>query len=168
MSLNVVALMGRLVADPEIRSTNNNNSSVCNFRIAVERAYVKQGEERKSDFFSVVVFGQSADFVSKFFHKGDMIALNGRLQQSEWQDKDGNRRTSIDIVADAVSFTGSRNANANNASANANAGNNGGGNSYNNNGNNGYNNSRSQCNNSNNGENKDYARYNPNDGDLPF
>lgn len=105
--LNVVALMGRLVADPELRKTSS-DVSVATFRIAVDRAFVRQGEERQADFISIVCWRQTADFVCKYFHKGDMIALNGRIQTRSYEDNQGNRRTAFEVVADNISFTGSK------------------------------------------------------------
>ncbi len=105
--LNVVALMGRLVADPELRKTST-DVSVATFRIAVDRSFVRQGEERQADFISIVCWRQSAEFVCKYFRKGDMIALNGHIQTRSYEDNQGNRRTAFEVVADNVSFTGSK------------------------------------------------------------
>ena len=74
--LNVIALMGRLVADPELRHTPN-GIATCTFRIAVDRSFVRAGEERKADFIDIVAWRQSAEFVCKYFHKGSLIAVNG-------------------------------------------------------------------------------------------
>ena len=73
--LNVVALMGRLVADPELRHTPN-GVATCTFRIAVDRSFVRAGEERKADFIDIVVWRQTAEFVCKYFHKGNLIAVD--------------------------------------------------------------------------------------------
>ncbi len=105
--LNVVALMGRLTADPELRKTPS-DVSVATFRIAVDRAFVRQGEERQADFITIVCWRQTAEFVSRYFKKGDMIALNGRIQTRNYEDNQGNRRTAFEVVADNVSFTGSK------------------------------------------------------------
>lgn len=105
--LNVVALMGRLTADPELRKTPS-DVSVCSFSIAVDRAFVRQGEERQADFINIVCWRQSADFVCKYFHKGDMIALNGRIQTRRYEDNQGNKRTAFEVVADNVSFAGAK------------------------------------------------------------
>ena len=72
--LNVVALMGRLVYEPELKTTQN-GTNVCSFRIAVDRSFARQGEERKADFIDVTAWRQTAEFVSKYFHKGSMIAI---------------------------------------------------------------------------------------------
>ena len=103
--LNVVALMGRLVYDPELRTTQN-GTNVCRFRIAVDRSFARQGEERKADFIDVTAWRQTAEFVSKYFQKGSMIAIEGSLQTCQYQDKNGNNRTAVEIVADDLSFAG--------------------------------------------------------------
>lgn len=105
--LNVVAIMGRLVADPELRTTTQGNS-VCSFRIACDRSYVQQGQERQADFIDIVAWRQQADFVSKYFKKGSMIAVEGRLQTRNYQDKNGNSRTAVEVVANNISFAGAK------------------------------------------------------------
>lgn len=105
--LNVVAIMGRLVADPELRTTPA-GYSVCSFRIACDRSYVQQGRERQADFIDIVAWRQQADFVSKYFHKGSMIAIDGSLQTRNYQDKNGNSRTAVEVVANNISFAGAK------------------------------------------------------------
>jgi len=105
--LNVCALMGRLTADPELRKTAS-DISVASFSIAVDRAFVRQGEERQTDFINIVCWRQQAEFVCKYFKKGDMIAVNGHIQTRRYEDNQGNKRTAFDVVAENVSFTGSR------------------------------------------------------------
>ena len=105
--LNRVVLMGRLVADPELKTTNT-GISVTSFRIAVDRSYVKAGAERETDFFDVVAWRSSAEFVCRNFTKGSLIALDGQLQSRQYQTKDGQNRAVIEVVADNVSFTGER------------------------------------------------------------
>jgi len=105
--LNVVALMGRFTADPELRKTSS-DVSVTSFTIAVDRAFVRQGEERQADFINVICWRQQAEFVCKYFRKGDMIALNGHIQTRRYEDNQGNKRTAFEVVADNVSFTGSK------------------------------------------------------------
>lgn len=105
--LNVVAIMGRLVADPELRTTTQGNS-VCSFRIACDRSYVQQGQERQADFIDIVAWRQQADFVSKYFQKGSMIAIDGSLQTRQYQDKNGNNRTAVEVVANNISFAGAK------------------------------------------------------------
>lgn len=105
--LNIVAIMGRLVADPELCTTTQGNS-VCSFRIACDRSYVQQGQERQADFIDIVAWRQQADFVSRYFQKGSMIAIDGRLQTRNYQDKNGNSRTAVEVVANNISFAGSK------------------------------------------------------------
>jgi len=100
-------LMGRLVADPELKTTNT-GISVTSFRIAVDRSYVKAGAERQADFFDVVAWRSSAEFVCRNFAKGSLIAVDGQLQSRQYQTKDGQNRTAIEVVADNISFTGER------------------------------------------------------------
>ena len=105
--INRVVLMGRLVADPELKTTNT-GISVTSFRIAVDRNYVKAGAERQADFFDIVAWRSSAEFVCRNFSKGSLIAVDGQLQSRQYQTKDGQNRTAIEVVADNVSFTGER------------------------------------------------------------
>lgn len=105
--LNVVAIMGRLVADPELRNTTQGNS-VCSFRIACDRSYVQQGQERQADFIDIVAWRQQAEFVSKYFQKGSMIAIDGSLQTRQYQDKQGSNRTAVEVVANNISFAGAK------------------------------------------------------------
>lgn len=105
--LNRVILMGRLVADPELKNTAT-GLSVTSFRIAVERSYVKAGEERKADFFDIVCWRNSAEFVCRYFRKGSMIAIDGQLQSRTYQAKDGTNRYVTEVVANSVSFTGEK------------------------------------------------------------
>ena len=103
--LNVVAIMGRLVADPELRTTPA-GVNVCQFRIACDRNFARQGEQRQADFVDIVAWRQRADFVCKYFQKGSMIAIEGALQSRNYQDKNGNNRTAMAVVASNVSFAG--------------------------------------------------------------
>ena len=104
---NKVILMGRLVADPELRQTPS-NISVCRFRIAVDRGYTSNSGERQADFISIVAWRQQAEFVSKYLVKGRMATVSGRLQIREWTDKDGNKRTLTDIIAEEAYFVESK------------------------------------------------------------
>lgn len=110
--INRVVLMGRLVADPELKTTNT-GISVTSFRIAVDRSYVKAGEQRQADFFDVVAWRNTAEFVCRNFGKGSLIAIDGQLQSRQYQTKEGQNRTAIEVVADNVSFTGERRDGAN-------------------------------------------------------
>lgn len=105
--LNNVTLMGRLVADPEIRTTSS-GKSVASFRIAVGRAFSKDGN-RQADFITIVAWEKTAEFIGKHFSKGSMIALQGKIQTRNYEDSNGNKRTAFEVKADEVSFCGSKN-----------------------------------------------------------
>lgn len=105
--LNVVAIMGRLVADPELRTTPA-GVNVCQFRIACDRNFARQGEQRQADFVDIVAWRAQADFVCKYFSKGSLIAINGRIQTRNYQDKNGNNRTAFAVVAENINFGGSK------------------------------------------------------------
>ena len=101
--LNSVCLMGRLTADPELKSTQS-GVSVCSFRIAVDRTYTPKGQEKQTDFINIVTWRGTAEFVSRYFHKGQLVAVQGSIQTSQYTDRDGNKRTAFDVVADNVFF----------------------------------------------------------------
>lgn len=103
---NFIVIHGRLTADPELRQTQS-GVSVCNFSVAVDRAY-KQGEEKVTDFFNVVCWRGLADMVSKCFTKGKEIVVSGTMQSRKWVDNDGSNRVSWEIVANTVDFCGSK------------------------------------------------------------
>lgn len=105
--LNVVALMGCLTADPELRTTPA-GVSVTSFTIAVDRSFVKQGEERQADFINCVAWRGTADFIAKYFQKGSLIAVDGSIQTRRYQDKDGHNRTAFEVVVDNAHFAGSK------------------------------------------------------------
>ena len=105
--LNCAVIMGRLTADPELRTTNS-GISVTSFSVAVDRSYQRAGQERQTDFINVVAWRQTAEFVTRYFHKGSMIAVQGSIQTRKYTDRNGNNRTSFEIVADNVSFCGSK------------------------------------------------------------
>ena len=105
--INRVVLMGRLVSDPELKTTPG-GVNVTTFRIAVDRAYVKSGEERQADFFDIVAWRHAAEFVCKNFRKGSLIAVDGNLQSRTYQAKDGSNRYAVEVVAESISFTGER------------------------------------------------------------
>lgn len=105
--LNVVVLMGRLVSDPELRHTPN-DVPVTSFTIAVNRRFSKPGEDRQTDFIDIVAWRQLADFICKYFRKGQMIAIEGSIQTRSYQDKDGNKRKAFEIIANNAQFTESK------------------------------------------------------------
>jgi len=106
--LNHITLMGRLTRDPELRYTQT-GTGVASFSIAVERDFgSREGGERQTDFIDIVAWRNTAEFVSKYFVKGQLVAVSGRLQIRDWQDKDGNKRRSAEVVADNVYFAESK------------------------------------------------------------
>lgn len=105
--MNVVTLMGRLTKEPELRQTPN-GVSTARFTVAVNRKYKNDNGEYTADFISCVAWRQTAEFVSKYFHKGSMIALTGSIQSRSWEDKNGERRVSTEVVAESVYFTGEK------------------------------------------------------------
>ena len=105
--LNHIVLMGRLTRDPELRRTGS-GIAVASFTLAVDRDYAAQGAERETDFVDIVAWRSTAEFVSKYFTKGRMAVVSGRLQIRNWQDKDGNKRRSAEVVANDVYFGDSK------------------------------------------------------------
>lgn len=105
--INSVVLIGRLTYEPELRATPS-GVSVISIQIACDRNYQRQGEEKKADFIDVTAWRQTAEFISRYFHKGSMIAVEGSIQTTNFTDKDGNKRKSITVVANKVSFCGSK------------------------------------------------------------
>lgn len=106
--LNNVVLIGRLVADPELRTTTS-GKSVATFRIAVDRAYAKPGEQKQADFINIVAWESSANFVTRYFTKGSMIAIRGEIQTRNYEDSSGNKRTATEVLAREVRFCGDKN-----------------------------------------------------------
>ncbi len=105
--VNCAVIMGRLVADPELRTTGS-GISVTSFTVAVDRRFARQGEDRQADFIDIIAWRQTADFVCKYFRKGSMIAVQGYIQTRMYEDKNGNKRKAVELVADNVSFCGSK------------------------------------------------------------
>ena len=106
--LNHIVIMGRLTRDPELRTTQS-GVSVTSFTVAVDRDFGgRDGGERQTDFVDCVAWRQTGEFVSKYFHKGSMIVVSGRLQSRKWQDREGNKRVNWEINADNVYFGESR------------------------------------------------------------
>lgn len=106
--MNVVCLLGRLTADPELRQTPN-GISVCSFSVAVNRAYSGANGERQADFINCVAWRQTAEFISRYFRKGNMIGLNGSIQTRQYQDKDtGKNRTAFEVVINNAYFAESK------------------------------------------------------------
>ena len=111
--LNHITIHGRLTADPELKQTQS-GVSVCNFTVAVDRSY-KSGEEKQTDFFTVVCWRGLADMVSKYFVKSKEILVSGEMQSRKWQDNEGNNRISWEVMANAVDFCGSKSDNGGNS-----------------------------------------------------
>ena len=106
MMLNKLIVMGRLVRDPELRHTTN-GTPVAGFSLAVDRNYSKD-KEKITDFFDVVAWQNRAEFVAQYFTKGQLMCVEGRLQQRKWTDRDGNTRYAVEIIAESVHFAGSK------------------------------------------------------------
>ena len=109
--LNKIFIMGRLTRDPELRRTQN-GTAVTSFTLAVDRDFKNADGTKETDFIDCVVWRQTAEFVSKYFTKGRMAVVEGRLQIRDWQDKDGNKRRNAGVIADNVYFGDSRSDNA--------------------------------------------------------
>ena len=105
--LNKIILMGRLTRDPELRRTQS-GTAVASFTLAVDRDYKPQDGERETDFIDIVAWRGTGEFVSKYFTKGRMAVVEGRLQVRDWKDKDGAKRRSTEVVADNVYFGDSK------------------------------------------------------------
>lgn len=105
--MNNVSLIGRLTADPELKTTQSGINTV-RFSVAVDRQYTKQGEEKQADFISVVAWRQTAEFICKYFAKGRRIAITGRIQTGSYTDRDGKKRYTFDVVAENVEFCDSK------------------------------------------------------------
>lgn len=109
--LNHITLMGRLVRNPELRHTGS-NIPVASFTLAVDRDRKNQNGDKETDFVDIVVWRSTAEFVSKYFAKGQMAVVAGRLQIRDWTDKDGNKRRAAEVVADSVYFGESKKENS--------------------------------------------------------
>lgn len=105
--INNAVLLGRLTTTPELKTTQN-STPVTTFSLAVERNYAKKGEERQTDFIDIVAWRNTAEFITRYFSKGDMIAVQGEIQTRNYEDKNGNKRKAVEIVAQSVSFCGNK------------------------------------------------------------
>ena len=110
-NMNKAILLGRLTKDPDIRFSQNNNSKVARFTLAVDRKYTKVGEERQTDFINVVAFSKLAEFIEKYLHKGTQICLCGRIQTRVWTDTNSIKHYVTEIIAEEINFAGSKNGN---------------------------------------------------------
>lgn len=102
--MNKVILLGRLTKNPDIRFSQTNNTKVALFTLAVDRNYVKPGEERQTDFISLVAYSKLADFVEKYLKQGTQICMCGRMQVRNWTDDEGKRRYATDVIAEEIKF----------------------------------------------------------------
>jgi single-strand DNA-binding protein len=105
--LNKAILMGRLVADPELRRTQQ-GTAVTSFTLAVNRSFTRNGEQPQTDFIDIVAWQNTAEFVSKWFKKGMQVAVSGRIQTRTWEDRQGQKRKSVEVVAEEVHFAESK------------------------------------------------------------
>ena len=103
--LNKIVIQGRLCSTPELRRTQS-GTAVTSFTLAVDRDFKGQNGEKETDFIDIVAWSNIAEFVSNYFKKGDMAIVSGRLQSRRWEDRDGNKRTAIEIVAENIYFCG--------------------------------------------------------------
>ena len=108
--LNQICIQGRVTARPELKTTAS-GVNVTTFTIACERSYVKAGEERQVDFINIVAWRQTAEFITRYFDKGQQIIVNGSLQTRNYEDKQGNKRTAFEVVAQDVYFCEKKNDN---------------------------------------------------------
>lgn len=106
--MNKFQFLGRLTKDPEVRYTANNNTQVTTFTIAVNRKFVAQGAERQADFFNLTSFGKTAEFIAKYFKKGQQVLVEGRIQNRTWEDQTGNKRYATDFIVDDTYFADSK------------------------------------------------------------
>lgn len=102
--MNKTILLGRLTKNPDIKYSQTNNVMIANFTLAVDRRYVKQGEERQSDFINIVAYSKLAEFVNKYISKGIQICVSGRIQTRSWDDDNGQRHYVTEIIAEEIDF----------------------------------------------------------------
>lgn len=106
--MNKVVLMGRLTKDPEVRYTQTSNTLVASFTLAVNRRFVKQGEERQADFINIVAWSKIGEFCSKYFKKGQQVGIIGRLQTRNWEDDQGQKHYVTEVIAEEAYFADSK------------------------------------------------------------
>lgn len=106
--MNKVIIMGRLTKDPEVRYTNNNNTLVCSFTLAVNRRFAKQGEERQADFIPIVAWSKLGEFCGKYFTKGGQVVICGRLQTRTWDDSENKKHYATEVIAEEAYFADSK------------------------------------------------------------
>ena len=106
--MNKVCLIGRLTKDPEIRYTQTSNTMVASFNLAVNRRFVKEGEERQADFISIAAWSKTAEFIEKYFKKGQQVGIGGRIQTRNWDDEQGQKHYVTEVIAEEVYFADSK------------------------------------------------------------
>ncbi len=106
--MNKVILMGRLTRDPEVRYTQTSNTLVASFSLAVNRRFVRQGEERQADFINIVAWGKQGEFCSKYFKKGQQVGIIGRIQTRTWDDDKGQKHYVTEVIAEEAYFADSK------------------------------------------------------------
>lgn len=116
--MNKVILLGRLTKDPETRYTQSANTQVTSFTLAVNRRFVKQGEERQADFINIVAWNKTAEFVSKYFNKGQQVGVIGRIQTRNYDDEQGIKHYITEVIAEEVYFAGEKKEKAQNDTTN--------------------------------------------------
>lgn len=104
LNLNKVILAGRLTADPELKKTTTNDTSVCSFTIAVNRRFTRAGEQPQADFINCVAWRQQAELLSRYFRKGSSVCIVGNIQNRNWTDQQGNKRTTTEVIVDELNF----------------------------------------------------------------
>lgn len=117
--MNKVILIGRLTKDVELRYTQTNNTAVASFSLAVNRKFVKTGEERQADFFNIIAWNKLAENISKYLFKGNQVAISGRLETRSWDDQNGQKRYVTEVIAEEVDFIESKNKQNNEAILNS-------------------------------------------------
>ncbi len=111
--MNTVSLIGRLVKDPEVKYTQTNNTMIVTFSLAVNRRFVREGEERQADFINIVAWSKTAEFCSKYFKKGQQVGIVGRIQTRNWEDEEGKKHYATDVIAEQCYFADSKKENEN-------------------------------------------------------
>ena len=106
--MNKVILMGRLTKEPEVRYTQNSNTLVCSFTLAVSRRFTRQGEERQADFINIVAWSKLGEFCQKYYHKGQQVGIIGRMQTRNWEDEQGQKHYITEVVAEEAYFADSK------------------------------------------------------------
>lgn len=117
--MNKVILIGRLTKDVELRYTQTNNTAVASFSLAVNRKFVKTGEERQADFFNIIAWNKLAETISKYLFKGNQVAISGRLETRSWDDANGQKHYVTEVIAEEVDFIEPRNKQNNDAILNS-------------------------------------------------